>query len=432
MKTSQFNSNFFLENHHIWYNAFSNEFLILEPFIHELLVASINDNNVNEIKDIHNDFYYALTEKGFIVEDETDEIKLVKQKNYNLINDDTMYHITINPTMNCNFKCWYCYESHIKDSKLSEKIIDSIKKHIVHVRDTNHNLKQFKLSWFGGEPLLYYKTTVKPILEFANLLFNNKINFYSTFTTNGLLIDQEMIEDFKINKVTFLQITLDGYEEQHNKVRYISKNKGSYKKIVQNIVLLAENEINVTIRINYSKETLEKIELVADYFTDLDKKILKYIAFDFHQVWQEEDDLTSLLDAKLIYFKNKGLISTQRDDIDNFKSPCYADKKNHATINYNGEVFKCTARDFNSSSKEGDLLENGIIKWNEKYSTRLDAKIKNTPCFSCSILPVCGGGCSQISIENSDVDYCVKDFDENKKLNVVKNKFMFFLENATT
>lgn len=432
MKTSQFNSNFFFENRHIWYNAFSNEFLILEPFIHELLVASINDNNVSGIKDIHNDFYHALTEKGFIVEDETDEIKLVKQKNYNLINDDTMYHITINPTMNCNFKCWYCYESHIKDSKLSEKIIDAIKKHIVHVRDTNHNLKQFKLSWFGGEPLLYYKTTVKPILEFANMLFNNKINFYSTFTTNGLLIDKEMIDDFKINKVTFLQITLDGYEEQHDKVRYISKNKGSYKKIVQNIVLLAENEINVTIRINYSKETLEKIELVADYFADLDKKILKYIAFDFHQVWQEEDDLTSLLDSKLNYFKNKGLISTQRDDIDNFKSPCYADKKNHATINYNGEVFKCTARDFNSSSKEGDLLENGIIKWNDKYSARLDAKIKNTPCFSCSILPVCGGGCSQISVENSDVEYCVKDFDENKKLNVVKNKFMFFLENATT
>ena len=199
------------------------------------------------------------------------------------------------------------------------------------------------------------------------------------------------------------------------------------KRTINNIILLAKNEINVTVRINFSENTLLNISKLADFFSKIEKKHLKYLLFDFHQVWQEEKDLTLELNTALDYFKSIGLDTVQRDDVDTFKSPCYADKKNHATINYNGEVFKCTARDFKTELKEGDLLDNGIINWNNKYFQRIDSKIKNNPCFTCSILPLCGGGCSQVSLENQDVDYCVKDFDENKKLDIVKNKFQFTL-----
>ena len=49
---------------------------------------------------------------------------------------------------------------------------------------------------------------------------------------------------------------------------------------------------------------------------------------------------------------------------------------------------------------------------------------KNKPCFTCKILPICGGGCSQISMENEGKEYCVKNFDENRKLQLVKNRFL--------
>lgn len=425
MKYSQFNNHFFYEQKYIWFNSFSNEFLILEPILHDLLQSSINEKNPLELKKIHQDFYDALLSKKFIVDKFVNEIELVREWNKKLIEDDNFYHITINPTMNCNFKCWYCYETHIKDSKLSDKTIQAICNHINIVFNTYPNLKDFKLSWFGGEPLLYYDTTVKPILEYAYKNFKNtKVNFYSTFTTNGLLINIDRIIDFKKYSVNFLQITLDGFEEEHNNVRYISKNKGSFIQIVDNIILLAKNEINVTVRINFSENTLLNISKLADFFSKIEKKHLKYLLFDFHQVWQEEKDLTLELNTALDYFKSIGLDTVQRDDVDTFKSPCYADKKNHATINYNGEVFKCTARDFASAIKEGDLLDDGLIEWNEKYNKRLESKIKNKPCFTCKILPICGGGCSQISMENEGKEYCVKNFDENRKLQLVKNRFL--------
>lgn len=428
MKYSQFNNHFFYEQKYVWFNSFSNEFLIMEPILHELLIASKNENNLLGLKEIHEDLFNVLLSKNFIINDSVDEIALVRQWNKNLIENESFYHITVNPTMNCNFKCWYCYETHIKDSKLSKNRIKAICNHIDFVFNKYKKLKDFKLSWFGGEPLLYYDSTVRPILKYAHNVFKNSgVNFYSTFTTNGLLLNMDRISDFKRFNVNFLQITLDGFEEEHNKVRYISKNKGSFKQIVENIILLAKNEINVTVRINFSEKTLLNISKLADFFLKLEDNYLKFLLFDFHQVWQEEKDLSVELNEALSYFKLRGLNTAQRDDVDTFKSPCYADKKNHATINYNGEVFKCTARDFKTSLKEGDLLDDGTIMWNEKYYQRLNSKIKNIPCLSCSILPICGGGCSQISMENENEEYCIKDFDENKKLEIVKNKFQFTL-----
>jgi len=49
------------------------------------------------------------------------------------------------------------------------------------------------------------------------------------------------------------------------------------------------------------------------------------------------------------------------------------------------------------------------------------AKLNNKPCQTCSILPLCGSGCSQLALESNGNDYCVHNFDEEKKKNVVKS-----------
>ena len=44
--------------------------------------------------------------------------------------------------------------------------------------------------------------------------------------------------------------------------------------------------------------------------------------------------------------------------------------------------------------------------------------------MSCKILPLCNGGCSQSALENIDKEYCVFGFDENKKQDVIYQKFL--------
>jgi uncharacterized protein len=123
--------------------------------------------------------------------------------------------------------------------------------------------------------------------------------------------------------------------------------------------------------------------------------------------------------AKVIAFKDKakafGFSLPRIKDYNNVLNSCYADKINQATINYNGDVYKCNARDFNEKNKEGVLTDDGQIAWNDRGKERVNIKMNNSPCLECSILPICGGGCSQVALENKDKDYCVHNFDESKK-----------------
>ena len=148
----------------------------------------------------------------------------------------------------------------------------------------------------------------------------------------------------------------------------------------------------------------------------------KFIHFDIQKVWQEEEKIGNLIDETKILFRNSGY-TVRGVQSGSVLGSCYADKRYQATINYNGEVFKCTARDFKDNSGEGRLDGNGSIVWNEKYEKRLNSKFKNAPCKECCILPLCGGGCTQQALEHEGLDYCVMGFDEDKKTNVVITKF---------
>lgn len=430
MKVSQFNSFFFYEEKHVGYNAFTNEFIILQPELYEIYKAADHENNWSELKEIHEDFYNFIEEKGFIISQDENEIEKVKNLVYTIDKENNeLFELTINPTMNCNFKCWYCYETHIKASKMSSETINNTIKLVENILAENDNLKDFHLQWFGGEPLLYFDSTVVPLLQgiYPKMIKKN-ISFTSGFTTNGLLINQKMLDLCKSLGVSHFQITLDGHRERHNKVRYITKDRGSYDEIVNNIKLCAENGVSVTARINVSEETLNNLSKIMDDFSDLDDKCKKYLDFSFHEVWQEEKDIAEDIQEVVNHFRDVGFNTLYKGiNLDTVRNSCYADKKNHATINYNGEVFKCTARDFESKSKEGILNSDGKIEWNEKYDQRMNSKFKNPPCLSCKILPICNGGCSQQAIEHKNIEYCVNDFDENKKLEIIKDKFMYIM-----
>lgn len=425
MIASQFNTFFHHEFSMVGYNALSNEFIILDIELFELYKAGVNENKIADLKNIHPSFFDHIKNKGFIIEKNTDEIECVKKLVSSIDQNDEIFELIINPTMNCNFKCWYCYETHIKDSKMSSLTINKVILFINNILE-KPNLKQFHLSWFGGEPLLYYDKTILPILQkIYPLLKSKEIEFVSNFTTNGLLINQKILTDCNLFGVDHFQITLDGHRKRHNKVRFVNKERGSYDEIVNNIKLILKNRINVTVRINISEDTLnDKVNEIINDFSDLTLEDKTFLNFSFHKVWQEEKDIQNGMIKLINEFKMNKLSTQTIDEVDHVRNSCYADKKNQATINYNGEIFKCTARDFKSENREGFLQEDGSVLWNEKHDNRMNIKFKNKPCLTCKILPICNGSCSQLALESQGQEYCVHDFDEDQKTLVVKNMFL--------
>ncbi|HOH74428.1 MAG TPA: hypothetical protein PKW38_01450, partial [Paludibacteraceae bacterium] len=64
-------------------------------------------------------------------------------------------------------------------------------------------------------------------------------------------------------------------------------------------------------------------------------------------------------------FKANNLKTSYNKYNDSVRESCYGDKKNQATINFNGDVYKCTARDFKPENREGVLMDDGTIEWND-------------------------------------------------------------------
>lgn len=426
-KLSKFNTAVKENDKFIYHNSFTNNFLLLEELLLEMISAASEENDIIGLKEYHPSLFDSLLSLGFIIDENINEIEEVKKMIYKIDNDESYYKLIVNPTMNCNFKCWYCYEDHIKDSKLKEDVLNSIFKLIDNISQ-KEELKTFVLSFFGGEPFLYYKKVIEPIIEYTRKTFDeNKVTIQISFTTNGYLLNDEIVTKLVDFRVTDLQITLDGYKDFHDKVRFVSKTKGSYDEIIQNIKRLTLAGLPVTMRINYTNNNFDSVQNIISDFDDLNKDAKSLILVSLHRVWQDEyTNLGTKIEQLMQDFKKSDFTINDSAYADTVRHSCYADKKNQATINYNGEVFKCTARDFTSSTKEGNLNENGEIEWNENFDNRMTVKLKNPPCHSCSILPICGGGCSQHALENlkKNQDYCVYNFDEDRKKSLVKSIFL--------
>ena len=124
MKKSIFNSLIKIsEKHYLLYNAFSDTFLILSP----ALKKQWEENKPENLSTKNKTFNDLLIKGAFIVNSTLDEFLELEKKIKTIIYDENNFHLIINPTLNCNFKCWYCYETH-SCSKMNKEIMDRTKK----------------------------------------------------------------------------------------------------------------------------------------------------------------------------------------------------------------------------------------------------------------------------------------------------------------
>lgn len=426
MKYSCFNSLVPLtEKTTLLYNSFSDLFLIIKSGLEQIIQI-----DAEELKKRNPRLHAQLVETGFYVDDEVNEFERLNEFSKEVMQNKSEYFVIINPTLACNFKCWYCYESHIPGSRMTEDTLNRIYLLFNNIVKENRNIKSFPIAFFGGEPLIYFKSVVTPLMEYhKDLCWKNKLRSSVYFTSNGGLITPEMINKLaKYNPVSF-QITLDGAEEEHDKVRFSGNNSGSYQLIVRNIKLLLRNRIFVRVRINYTMKNLNSLKSIVDDVRDIPMEERSYLKFDFHWVWQERDLSYELNGIREVvdYFADNGF-RVIFNELDILRNSCYADRKNTAVINYNGDVYKCTARDFIAENRDGYLDETGHIVWLNPEDYRYSLRFKNERCRTCRIAPLCAGGCTNYMIQK-DKDkkaYCVYE-KEDRVNELILDRFDMYI-----
>lgn len=402
MKNSLYNIQLEIGGYDILYNTFSGKFIKLTPEITQCMNGEVSNDKLKEI----------LETKSFIVKDDIDEKAMIKslylQKRY----DSKAYLLTLNTSLDCNLNCWYCYESHLSNSHMSLDLVQRILNHL-HLKYKQAPFETLRLSFFGGEPMMNYKA-ISALLEGVKKQAqtdNFKIELF--FTTNGTFITERYIELLKPFTTRF-QITIDGDKETHNAIRKFKNNQNQdcYERILKGLKLLNDTDTNFyfTLRINYDDKVLNNIGSLIKDLSFLDRK---KVIISLQKVWQcnlNKIDTTKLFE--IIKLINDAGFLTNTYNLARSYSSCYADKFNQAVINYDGKVFKCTARDFTKEAAYGYLNPLGLIEWNtELTKKRLSLSIPQK-CQDCKLLPCCPGICSQKIIENGDSKEMACIFDE--------------------
>ena len=141
----------------------------------------------------------------------------------------------------CNLNCSYCFASQGKyhgDRALMSFEVG--KRALDFLIENSGKRRNLEVDFFGGEPLMNWDV-VKQLVEYARSVEKqyNK-NFRFTLTTNGILIDEDVIE-FANKEMSNVVLSLDGRKEINDLKRVDYAGNGSYDKIVPKFKQLVES-----------------------------------------------------------------------------------------------------------------------------------------------------------------------------------------------
>ena len=140
----------------------------------------------------------------------------------------------------CNLTCSYCFagqgkfhgERAIMNFETAKRAIDFL----VENSGTRHNLE---VDFFGGEPLMNWDVVKQTVAYARSIEKEHNKNFRFTLTTNGVGIDDEVIE-FANKEMNNVVLSLDGRKEIHDKERRTVAGTGSYDIIVPKFKKMVE------------------------------------------------------------------------------------------------------------------------------------------------------------------------------------------------
>lgn len=312
--------------------------------------------------------------------------------------DMTEMGLVVAPTLACNMACTYCFESN-KKGKMSPEVIEALISFAEQRADT---LRHLDICWYGGEPLLAVDVIEDISLSMIELAQKKNFQYTATMISNGYLLSREIVEKLVELKVSMIQVTLDGPGRIHEAKRPLKNGKPSFGQIIENIKY-ACTRMMIGIRVNVDKsfraddiaELLEELKLAG-----LQKKVGIY----FGQLEPASIACSNITDAcysnpdfsavEVDYFR---LLLDHGFRIEKLPSPtsafCMAQRVNAFLIDHEGNLYRCFNYVGDGEKVMGNIRD--TIDYSHPNFTRLFEfnAFENAECSSCSLLPICLGGC---------------------------------------
>ena len=384
-----------------------------EWFVHNLSSGSeciLDENEVRLLSDctqqeydVLPDFLVQLLDMGIIVQEETDENACLElERNisqYSFATNEVGFVIA--PTMDCNARCFYCYENDTRQDCYMNK--ETQHELVNYIKKTAKGKKKLYISWFGGEPLLCTEMIQSISQELISFCNDNGIEFNSELTTNGYYLDQ-LADRLSQYKISDTQITLDGFKEDYLKRKHYIGCDDAWERVINNIFVASNAGNHITIRFNVDKNNIDSIKRCVKYLID-DQRWNDEVSLYFYPLepncpdsysnctpFFDDSEYETVMNELYEYLYQCGYYNNREYALDFHKLslPCYGATMGVLAVDYEGNLYQCQHLLCRKQYAIGNVFEGvpvtrELLRW-------YDGKV-SPQCEDCEVLPLCQGGC---------------------------------------
>lgn len=319
--------------------------------------------------------------------------------------------ICLHVAHDCNLACKYCFA--VKGEYDGPKGLMSFetgKRALDFLVEKSGTRKNLEVDFFGGEPLLNWEVCKKLVEYGRSIEKEHGKNFRFTLTTNGVLVNDEVI-DFCNREMGNVVLSLDGRKETHDRLRTTCNGKGSYDLIVDKFKKFANarNQADYYMRGTYTH-----------YNTDFSKDIIHMADLGFKELSIEpvvsdptepyalkENDLPILkeqyeilADEMLRRYRNGNGFTFYHYMIDLNSGPCIVKRisgcgvgTEYMAVTPSGELYPCHQFVGDEKFLLGDIWK-GVINTAILDEFKGCNVYSHPECKDCFAKLYCSGGCA--------------------------------------
>ena len=317
----------------------------------------------------------------------------------------------------CNLACKYCFLGNNNKDKRMKFRKENMTKEIAE-KGVDYFIRQLELKplnefvkpniiFYGGEPLLNFEVLEYVVCRFESLKNAHPVlkNIEYSIVTNGLLLTEERMKRLRELNVS-IAISIDGCDENANKMRVDTAGNPIFNKIIKTLNLAKSLEIPVSLSVTLTDESIknkdEMLELIQKYgikglgfnimMSDANTKLPKsYNVAAANFIIEMFKELRKLgIYEDRIMRKLKSFTNAQV-----YFSDCAATSGAQIVIASDGEIGICHGcladrKYFTQNVNRLDFDPKKDAIWKEWSHL---SPIEKEECQNCEALGICGGGC---------------------------------------
>lgn len=338
------------------------------------------------------------------------------------------------PTYQCNLRCPYCFQNHMRTDPafrhllrvISREMVDQIFEALPTV-ELGHGIEPGdeitrRIGFYGGEPLLASnRGVIEYIMDSARRL--GPADFWAVSNATELDAYEGLLGP---DGIAMIQITLDGPAEEHDQRRVHADGSGSFAQITRNIDRCLEWGVHVSLRMNLDRTNIGNVPRLADeivargwdqhpgfsaYTARIvatnDKTTIKNSFLTTWELDQALDELRSEYPNMRIIgrpddgmnMRSRKLFETRRDGLAQLKTSFCSAHTNMYIFDAFGDIYACWDRTGDEKVRIGRVREGGQVEMDEGRTRmwRSRTPASNPTCRKCRYAFQCGGGCAVLA-----------------------------------